>query len=118
MENDHGGPQSHVVQGSPSIDSTWKTARLNGSMPPLESLVRTPQHGESLASLRSHPEVPHSHMPRLFLSRWTSSMVSASAFLSVSFSSLRRSTSTLVASRLVSTVSPFFPASRKALDHW
>jgi hypothetical protein len=43
-------------------------------------------------------------------------MVSASAFLRASFSSLRRSTSTLVASRLVSTVSPFFPASRKALD--
>src|SRR5271157_6458995 len=53
MENDHEGPQSHVVRGSPSIDSTWKTARPDGSMPPLLARARTPQHGESPASLRA-----------------------------------------------------------------
>src|SRR5208337_5464533 len=66
---------------------------------------------------RSHPSVPPSHMPRLFLSRCTSSMVSAKAFFRASFSSLTRCISALVASRLVSMVSPFFPASKKAFDH-
>ena len=107
-------PMSFKVR-LPSIVQ-WKTARLDGSMPPFPSLVRTPQHGEYPASLRvSSGGTALSHA-KIFLSRWTSSMVSASAFLSVSFSSLRRSTSTLVASRLVSTVHPSFPASRKAFN--
>jgi len=52
-----------------------------------------------------------------FLYLMTSSIDSAKAFLRFSFSSLNLLTSLLLASRMLSLVKPFLPASRNVLDH-
>src|SRR5512136_1846497 len=67
--------------------------------------------------LGTHANVPgSSYMPRLFLYFIVSRTDSASAFFSVAFSSFSARTSLAVASRWVSRVSPFLPASKNAFD--